>query len=711
MTEDDILDFRFWILDSAGSLGRATCAGSACKAAPKTGGFLPLSLLVPNPIQNPKSKIQNLYGWRDWHLSVPNTDEMIAGSHGLSSVTATICGIAERPRPPKAWYIAFGISVALTGILALMVAYLFLEGVGVWGVRIPVAWGWAIVNFVFWIGIGHAGTLISAILFLCRQRWRTSINRFAEAMTIFAVMCAGVFPAIHVGRPWVEYWLAPYPNQMSLWPQFRSPLLWDAFAVSTYFTVSLLFWYVGMVPDLASLRDRAKGRARQILYGIFALGWRGSNRHWHVYERAYLLLAGLATPLVLSVHSVVSFDFAVANVRGWHSTIFPPYFVAGAIFSGLAMVLTLLVPARQFFGLKDFVTPRHLDAVAKLLLATGCIVGFAYAIELFHGWYCGDPYESFVFLYRARGDYAWGYWTMTICNVVVPQVFWVKWCRTNPWALFTVGVLVNVGMWFERFVIVVASLSADYLPSSWGYYSPTWVDILTFAGTLGFFLACFLLFCRYLPMLAMAEIKPLLPKERLEVEQAVSLPLPSQAGQPAPQQPATAGLLAEFASPQTLLKAAAAVRDAGFTKWDVHTPYPVHGADKAMGMRPTRLAWLVFAAGVAGALTGLTLQWYTNAFDYPFLVSGKPYFSVPACIPVVFELTILFSAVAAVLGMLGLNRLPQLYHALFKRPRFRRASDDRFFISLEAADPKFDPGQAETLLRAQGALAVERVED
>jgi len=670
---------------------------------------------------------------------------LIEGSHRLSSVTATICGIAERPRPPKAWYIAFTISVALTGVLLLVVAYLFWEGVGVWGVGIPVAWGWAITNFVWWIGIGHAGTLISAILFLCRQRWRNSVNRFAEAMTIFAVMCAGIFPAIHVGRPWVEYWLAPYPNQMSLWPQFRSPLLWDAFAVSTYFTVSLMFWYVGMVPDLASLRDRARGRVRQILYGILALGWRGSNRHWHVYERAYLLLAGLATPLVLSVHSVVSFDFAVANVRGWHSTIFPPYFVAGAIFSGLAMVLTLLVPARQFFGLKDFVTPRHLDAVAKLLLATGLIVGFAYAIELFHGWYCGDPYEGFVFLYRARGDYAWAYWVMTICNVVVPQVFWIKWCRTNPWALFAVGVLVNVGMWFERFVIVVASLSADYLPSSWGYYSPTWVDILTFAGTLGFFFACFLLFCRYLPMLAMAEIKPLLPEERQvagNASAAVPFPypipqgegktgetplvwiLPSSlpradggAGVPAAREagatskPVIAGLLAEFATPQALLKAAAAVRDAGFTKWDVHSPFVVHGADKAMGMRPTRLAWFVFAAGVTGAVTGLALQWYTNAFDYPYLVSGKPYLSIPACIPVVFELTILFSALAAVLGMLGLNKLPQLYHALFKRPRFRRASDDRFFVSLEAADPKFDQSKAEMLLRAQGALAVETVED
>jgi molybdopterin-containing oxidoreductase family membrane subunit len=437
---------------------------------------------------------------------------LIAGEHDLGSVTDSICNIVEAPKPPRAWYIAFGISVTFLGILGCMVAYLFWEGVGVWGLRIPVAWGWDITNFVFWVGIGHAGTLISAILFLCRQRWRTAINRFAEAMTIFAVMCAGLFPSIHVGRPWLVYWLAPYPNQMQLWPQFRSPLLWDVFAVGTYFTVSLLFWYVGMIPDLAALRDRAKTRLRQVIYGIFALGWRGSARHWHVYERAYLLLAALATPLVLSVHSVVSFDFAVSNVPGWHTTVFPPYFVAGAIFSGFAMVLTLLIPARQFFGLRDFITPRHLDNMAKILLATGLMVGYAYVLEFFVSWYSGSPYEGFAFLNRARGDYAWAYWTMVTCNVLVPQLFWFKRFRTNLWALFIISILVNVGMWFERFVIIATSLSADYLPSSWGYYSPTWVEILTLAGSFGLFFTCFLLFVRFLPLMAMAEVKPLLPE-------------------------------------------------------------------------------------------------------------------------------------------------------------------------------------------------------
>jgi molybdopterin-containing oxidoreductase family membrane subunit len=635
---------------------------------------------------------------------------LIAGGHTPASVTATVCALAEQPRPPRAWLIAFAISATFTGILGLMVAYLFWTGVGVWGLRVPVAWGWDITNFVFWVGIGHAGTLISAILFLCRQRWRTSINRFAEAMTIFAIMCAGIFPAIHIGRPWLAYWLAPYPNQMSVWPQFRSPLLWDVFAVSTYFTVSLLFWYIGMIPDLASLRDRAQTRTRQMLYGLFALGWRGSNRHWHVYERAYLLLAGLATPLVLSVHSVVSFDFAVSNVPGWHSTIFPPYFVAGAIFSGMAMVLTLLLPARQFFGLKDFITPRHLENMAKLILATGMMVTFAYVIEAFHAYYSGDPFEGFVFMYRARGDYAWAYWIMVTCNVLVPQLFWFKKCRTNLWVLFAVSILVNVGMWFERFVIIVSSLSADFLPSSWAYYSPTWVEVLTFTGSFGLFFTCFLLFCRYLPMLAMAELKPLLKTDGATVPPPTVNETPPQEREPGNGK-AVAGLMAEFASAPALLKAAVAVRDAGYTKWDAHTPHPVHGLDHAMGVKPTPLPWIVFIAGATGAAVGLGLQWFTNALDYPLLVSGKPFFSLPANIPVVFELTILFASIGAVLGMLGLNRLPELYHALFTRPRFRRASDDRFFIWIEAADQKYDAAGAAALLRAHGAATVETVED
>ena len=442
---------------------------------------------------------------------------LVLGSNDFTSVTETVCGIVERPRPHRAWWIALGFSALLAGVLFAMLGHLFITGVGVWGNNQPVAWAFDITNFVFWVGIGHAGTLISAILFLFRQKWRTAINRFAEAMTIFAVICAGVFPAVHVGRPWLAYWLFPIPNQMAMWPQFRSPLLWDVFAVSTYFTVSLLFWYVGMIPDLATLRDRATTRVRQVAYGILSLGWRGSARHWHHYERVYLLLAALATPLVLSVHSVVSFDFATSQLPGWHATIFPPYFVAGAIFGGFAMVLTLLIPIREYLGLKELVTIRHLENMAKIVLATGMIVGYAYAMEFFIAWYSGNPTERFVFINRAFGPYAWAYWTMIGCNVVAPQALWSRRVRQSPWLLLLVAMAVNVGMWFERFVIIVTSLSRDFLPSSWGSYSPTWVDLLTLAGSFGLFLTLFLLFLRFGPMFAMAEVKSVMPEGGLDI--------------------------------------------------------------------------------------------------------------------------------------------------------------------------------------------------
>ena len=436
---------------------------------------------------------------------------LVQGPTEFNQVTEIVAGVAER-KPPRAWYIAFTIALSLLGPLGCCVAYLFWEGVGVWGNNQPVAWGWPIVNFVFWVGIGHAGTLISAVLFLFRQNWRTSINRFAEAMTIFAVMCAGLFPGIHVGRPWFAYWLFPLPNQMDMWPNFRSPLVWDLFAVGTYATVSLLFWYIGMIPDLATFRDRSVTKIRKVLYGIFSLGWTGSNRAWHRYEKAYLLLAALATPLVLSVHSVVSFDFATAQLPGWHTTIFPPYFVAGAIFSGFGMVITLMVPARQLFGLKDLVTMRHLENMCKVIMATGMMVGYAYGMEFFISWYSGNPYEGFVFINRAFGNYYWAYWIMVSCNVIFPQLFWFKKIRRNVWAMWIIAVLVNVGMWFERFVITVSSLSRDFLPGSWHYFKPTIIDILTFAGSFGLFFTLFLLFCRYLPVIAISEIKNVMPE-------------------------------------------------------------------------------------------------------------------------------------------------------------------------------------------------------
>jgi len=433
------------------------------------------------------------------------------GDNTFARITDNVTRIMEAPKPPRAWYIAFGFSLTmLTGFLGSL-GWAAWTGIGVWGNMMPVAWAFPIVNFVFWIGIGHAGTLISAILFLLRQNWRTAINRFAEAMTIFAVMCAGIFPGVHIGRPWLPYYMMPIPNQMGMWPQFRSPLEWDIFAVGTYATVSILFWYMGMIPDFATFRDRSTSTVRRMAYGFFAMGWRGSSRQWHRYERAYLILAALATPLVLSVHSVVSFDFATAQLPGWHATIFPPYFVAGAIFGGFAMVVTLAVPARQFFGLKRIITIRHLELMNKVMIATGLMVGYAYGMEFFIAWYSGNPYENFTFVNRLFGPYAWAYWTMITCNVLSPQLFWFKRIRTNVWATLLIGMTINVGMWFERFVIICTSLTRDFLPSSWGYYVPTKFDFLTLGGSFGLFFTLFLLFCRYLPMVAMSEVKAFSP--------------------------------------------------------------------------------------------------------------------------------------------------------------------------------------------------------
>ncbi|HZZ71975.1 MAG TPA: NrfD/PsrC family molybdoenzyme membrane anchor subunit [Pirellulales bacterium] len=445
--------------------------------------------------------------------------EVLRPGHSLASITDKISTVVLSPRTPLGWWIAFAISLIIVFMLLYAVTMLLVVGVGIWGINIPVAWGFAIVNFVWWIGIGHAGTLISAILLLLRQKWRTSINRFAEAMTLFAVACAGLFPLLHMGRPWFFYWLLPYPNTMNLWPQFRSPLVWDVFAVLTYFTVSLLFWYMGLIPDLATLRDRSTSRHGRIIYGILAMGWRGSARHWVRYETAYLLMAGLATPLVVSVHTVVSFDFAVAAVPGWHSTIFPPYFVAGAIFSGFAMVLTLAIPIRAFYGLQDFITLHHLENMAKILLATSLIVAYGYLIEAFMAWYSGNPFEQYTQLNRAFGPYAVVYWVLLSCNVLAPQILWSHRARSSPRLLFVLSLVVNVGMWLERFMIVVTSLHRDYDPSSWGMYKPTIWDWATFVGTLGLFVFLLLLFLRFLPMISIFEMRTLLTESQADEEE------------------------------------------------------------------------------------------------------------------------------------------------------------------------------------------------
>lgn len=439
-------------------------------------------------------------------------EPLVLHNRSYSWITERICGIIEKPQP-KLWWILFIPSVLLFSIMAYLFAYLIATGVGVWGQNHPVAWGWDITNFVFWIGIGHAGTLISAILFLTRQKWRTSVARAAEAMTIFAVMCAGLYPALHVGRVWMAWFLAPIPNSNAIWQNFKSPLLWDVFAVSTYFTVSVLFWYLGLIPDLGTIRDRCKPGIKKALYGLFALGWRGGNRQWNHYEMAYLLLAALSTPLVLSVHTIVSFDFATSVVPGWHATIFPPYFVAGAIFGGFAMVLTLMLPVREIYGLQDLLTWKHIDNMAKIILLTGTIVGYAYLSELFIAWYGGNKFELDAFMLRIKdGPYVWAYVAMMFCNVVSPQIFWFKKMRQNWFVVFLVCNFVNAGMWFERFVIIVTTLARDFVPGAWDMFHPTWVDIMTFVGSFGFFLMNFLLFLRFLPVIAIAEVKGILPQ-------------------------------------------------------------------------------------------------------------------------------------------------------------------------------------------------------
>ena len=441
---------------------------------------------------------------------------VIAPGYTFGSVTDKISSIVLARRTPLGWYAGFLVSFLLVMLLLVSLTYLVVKGIGIWGNNQPVAWAFGITNFVWWIGIGHAGTLISAILLLLKQAWRTSINRFAEAMTLFAVACAGLYPLFHVGRPWLAYWLVPYPNTMGVWPQFRSPLIWDVFAVSTYATVSLMFWFVGLIPDLATLRDRSQSRVGRMIYGMLAMGWRGSARHWHQYDTAYLLLAGLATPLVVSVHTVVSFDFAISILPGWHTTIFPPYFVAGAIYSGFAMVLTLAIPIRAVYGLQDFITSRHLKNMAKVMLLTGLIVGYGYMTEAFIAWYSADQYEWFVPINRLTGPYAPAYWSLLFCNIVVPQLLWFRRVRTNVPALFVISLVVNVGMWLERFIIIVTSLHRDFLPSSWGMYAPTFWDLSTFAGTIGLFLALLFLFLRFLPMISIFEMRTMLPEAKVE---------------------------------------------------------------------------------------------------------------------------------------------------------------------------------------------------
>jgi molybdopterin-containing oxidoreductase family membrane subunit len=456
----------------------------------------------------------------DVRIHKTETAPLVGEGHDFASVTDKISSLVLKRKTPIWWFIGFAIAFSITMMLLLTITNLVFTGIGIWGNNVPVGWAFDIINFVWWIGIGHAGTLISAILLLLRQEWRTSINRFAEAMTLFAVACAGLFPLLHTGRPWLAYWLFPYPNTMGIQPQFRSPLMWDVFAVSTYATVSALFWFIGLIPDFATLRDRAKSTGWKKLYGLLAMGWRGSARHWLRYEAAYLLLAGLATPLVLSVHTIVSFDFAVSQVPGWHATIFPPYFVAGAIYAGFAMVLTLTIPLRKFYGLEDFITMRHIHNMAKVMLATGLIVAYGYMMEAFFGWYSANEYESYMIWNRMTGPYAYFYWALILCNVIVPQFLWSNKIRNNLVILWIISIIVGIGMWLERFVIIVTSLHRDFLPSSWGMYSPTMWDWTMFIGTIGLFFSLLFLFIRFLPIISIFEMRTILPQAEIEEEHA-----------------------------------------------------------------------------------------------------------------------------------------------------------------------------------------------
>jgi Ni/Fe-hydrogenase subunit HybB-like protein len=444
---------------------------------------------------------------------------LIEGNKTIQTVTDDICGLLER-KPPKFWYYALTVSSAMLLLGVLATTYQLVMGIGTWGLNKTVGWAFDITNFVFWVGIGHAGTLISAILYLFRQKWRTSVNRAAEAMTLFAVMCAGIFPIIHMGRPWLCFWVFPYPNfRGPLWVNFRSPLLWDVFAISTYFIISAVFWYVGLIPDLATVRDRSTGLRKKI-FGALSMGWNGSFRTWNRYESVYMVLAGLAAPLVVSVHTIVSFDFASSIVPGWHTTIFPPYFVTGAVFSGFGMVLTLMLIARKVAGLEDYLTRKHIDYMCKIVLATGSVVGLAYGTEFFIAWYSGNEYEQFVFFNRALGPFSSAYWIMISCNVVTPQLMWFKRVRENLGLVFALSIFINIGMWFERYVIIVTSLHRDFLPSSWQTYCPTSVEVATLIGSFGLFFTCFLLFCRYLPMIAIGEVKGVLSVGREDLEAA-----------------------------------------------------------------------------------------------------------------------------------------------------------------------------------------------
>jgi Ni/Fe-hydrogenase subunit HybB-like protein len=617
--------------------------------------------------------------------------EILAGRHDYASISDHIGDAVLKGPGGRWWTVAIVITSALTLLFFGSIGYLFAEGVGIWGLNVPVVWAYDITNYVWWIAIAMSGTFISAALHLTHQEWGISISRFAEAMTIFALAIAGMFPIIHLGRPWFFYWLAPYPNVMSLWPQWRSPLVWDFFAILAYLLLSLMFWYMGLLPDIATLRDRARSGFGRVFYGLLALGWRGEAHHWQERSRTHLLLAGMAVPLVVSVHSVVGLDFATGNTPGWHSTIFPPFFVAGAMFSGFAMAMTIAVLLRRAFRLEEFITDGHLDKLAKLILAMGLILAYSYLMEVFMAWYGGNRYEEYTALNRMRGPYAPVYWSLILCVVVIPQALWFRRVRRSPWTLFGISLVINVGMWLERFMLIVTSLHRDFLPSAWGMFYPTVWDWAILFGSIGFFAWMFLLFIRILPAISMSDMRELLARRGgpLPEGNAVATPAAPEALFAGTGGQHLHGLVAEFADGAALLQAARSAHGEGYRRMEACSPMAVAGLDEALGRRGGRSSLLALAGGLIGGLSALGLQWYSVTHAYPINVGARtPIW--PGLVPSTFEMTLLGAALFVFFGMLREIRLPRLNHPLFDLPEFARVSRDRFFLCIEAADPQFD---------------------
>ncbi len=625
-------------------------------------------------------------------------DALIVGRYGYASMTRRCLSLLTL-RPGMLWWAGLLVSGGLAGVMVVSIAWVLIRGVGVWGIDQPTAWGFAITNFVWWIGIGHAGTLISAILLLLRQRWRNSINRFAEAMTLFAIAMAGLFPLLHLGRIVRFYYLFPYPNQIYGWPQWRSPLVWDVVAVMTYGIVSLLFLYMGLMPDLASLRDVSKHRWVRRVAGLLSLGWRGSSREWVRHHAVYWVLAAVATPLVVSVHSIVSLDFAVTIVPGWHATVFPPYFVAGAIFSGMAMVLTITVPLRRSFGLQDLITPRHFDAMGKVTLAAALVLAYGYVSEMFAEWWSGDLFELMRLHDRFGGAGAWIFYTMVVCNLVAPQALWWRRVRRAPAVLFGLSLVFNLGMWLERYDIVVSSLShASHLPSTRNAFVPTFWDISLLLGSIGAFAFLFLLFIRVAPIIPIHEMRELVD------EQSQKRAMPRRAVGPIAD--GATVLMARFADEESLAAAAGRVREAGFGGIEAYTPVRAERVERAMGVGRSRLPWAMAAGGVLGGLGAYGMQWYAATVSYPWNIGGRPMHSWPSFLPLTFELGVLTASLVGFVGFCLANRYPRPYHAGSEAASFARASVDRFWLAVDAGAAGEERSGRVELLRSLGAERV-----